>query len=283
MAENDTEMDGNARPSMPELLSDNPINLRTAIQQRYTLVAERGLQAISNDDGACCGPEGEMCCSPNAERLYSAGEIDSVTDAAAAAAAGCGNPTAIGELKPGETVLDLGSGGGIDCFLAAKQVGPAGYVIGIDMTPAMIDLAQKNAVTLEMNNVVFKLSQIEALPEPDNTVDAIISNCVINLAANKDAVFAEAFRVLRDGGRLYVSDIVVTEELPLDIQADVNNWTGCIAGAQIQDVYLAQMADAGFSEIEIVMSIPTSSGGEEPWFESVRSISVKAIKKGKQV
>ena len=280
MAENNPEMNGDARPSMPELLSDNPINLRTEIQQRYTLVAERGLQAISDDDGACCGPGGEVCCSPNAARLYSAGEIDSVTDAAAAAAAGCGNPTAIGELKPGETVLDLGSGGGIDCFLAAKQVGPTGYVIGIDMTPAMIDLAQKNAVTLKANNVVFKLSQIESLPEPDNTVDAIISNCVINLAADKDAVFAEAFRVLRDGGRLYVSDIVVTEELPLDVQADVNNWTGCIAGAQIQDVYLGQMAGAGFSEIEIVTSVPTSSGGEEPWSESVRSISVKAVKQG---
>ena len=278
MAENDTEMNKDARPSMPGLLADNPINLRTEIQQRYTLVAERGWQAISDDDGACCGPEGESCCSPNAERLYSASEIDSVTDAAAAAAAGCGNPTAIGELKPGETVLDLGSGGGIDCFLAAKQVGPAGYVIGIDMTPAMIDLAQKNAVTLEANNVVFKLSQIESLPEPDNTIDAIISNCVINLAADKDAVFAEAFRVLRDGGRLYVSDIVVTEELPLDVQVDVNNWTDCIAGAQIQDVYLRQMADAGFSDIEIVTSAPTSSGGEEPWSESVRSISVKAVK-----
>ena len=280
MAENNPEMNGDARPSMPELLSDNPINLRTEIQQRYTLVAERGLQAISDDDGAGCGPGGEVCCSPNAARLYSAGEIDSVTDAAAAAAAGCGNPTAIGELKPGETVLDLGSGGGIDCFLAAKQVGPTGYVIGIDMTPAMIDLAQKNAVTLKANNVVFKLSQIESLPEPDNTVDAIISNCVINLAADKGAVFAEAFRVLRDGGRLYVSDIVVTEELPLDVQADVNNWTGCIAGAQIQDVYLGQMAGAGFSEIEIVTSVPTSSGGEEPWSESVRSISVKAVKQG---
>ena len=280
MAENDTEMNKDARPSMPGLLADNPINLRTEIQQRYTLVAERGWQAISDDDGACCGPEGESCCSPNAERLYSASEIDSVTDAAAAAAAGCGNPTAIGELKPGETVLDLGSGGGIDCFLAAKQVGPAGYVIGIDMTPAMIDLAQKNAVTLEANNVVFKLSQIESLPEPDNTIDAIISNCVINLAADKDAVFAEAFRVLRDGGRLYVSDIVVTEELPLDVQVDVNNWTDCIAGAQIQDVYLRQMADAGFSDIEIVTSAPTSSGGEEPWSDSVRSISVKAVKQG---
>ncbi len=279
MAESNAEMNAGAKPGMPDLLSDNPVNLRSEIQQRYTLVAERGLQAIPDDGGACCGPEGDVCCSPNAERLYSADEIDSVTDAAAAAAAGCGNPTAIGELMPGETVLDLGSGGGIDCFLAAKQVGPTGHVIGIDMTPAMIDLAQKNAVTLEANNVVFKLAQIESLPEPDNTVDAIISNCVINLAADKNAVFAEAFRVLRDGGRLYVSDIVVTEELPLEVQADVNSWTGCIAGAQLQDVYLGQMADAGFSEIEIVTSVPTSSGGEEPWSDSVRSISVKAVKR----
>ncbi len=279
MANNDPGMNTGTRLGMPELLSDNPVDLRSEIQQRYTLVAERGLQAILDDGGACRGPEGDVCCSPNAERLYSADEIDSVTDAAAAAAAGCGNPTAIGELKPGDTVLDLGSGGGIDCFLAAKQVGPTGYVIGIDMTPAMIELAQKNAVTLEANNVVFKLSQIESIPEPDNTVDAIISNCVINLAADKNAVFAEAFRVLRDGGRLYVSDIVVTEELPLDVQADVNSWTGCIAGAQLQDVYLGQLADAGFSEIEIVTNVPTSSGGEEPWSDSVRSISVKAVKR----
>jgi arsenite methyltransferase len=279
MANNDPGMNTGTRLGMPELLSDNPVDLRSEIQQRYTLVAERGLQAIPDDGGACRGPEGDVCCSPNAERLYSADEIDSVTDAAAAAAAGCGNPTAIGELKPGDTVLDLGSGGGIDCFLAAKQVGPTGYVIGIDMTPAMIELAQKNAVTLEANNVVFKLSQIESIPEPDNTVDAIISNCVINLAADKNAVFAEAFRVLRDGGRLYVSDIVVTEELPLDVQADVNSWTGCLAGAQLQDVYLGQLADAGFSEIEIVTNVPTSSGGEEPWSDSVRSISVKAVKR----
>jgi len=273
-----TECNSKNRPEMPGLLSEDPINLRSVIQQRYTLVAERGLQVIPDDGGACCGPADEVCCSPNAERLYSADEIASVTDAAAAAAAGCGNPTAIGELKEGETVLDLGSGGGIDCFLAAKEVGPTGHVIGIDMTPAMIDLAQKNAATLGADNVVFKLAQIETLPEPDNTVDAIISNCVINLAADKSAVFAEAFRVLRDGGRLYVSDIVVTEELPLEVQADVVSWTGCSAGAQLQDVYLGQMAAAGFTEIDVVTNVPTSSGDEGAWTDSVRSISVRAVK-----
>ena len=278
MAENNSNT--KTSPEMPELLSDNPVNLRSLIQERYTLVAERGLQAIPDDGGGAsyCGPADEVCCSPNAERLYSADEIDSVTDAAAAAAAGCGNPTAIGELNAGETVLDMGSGGGIDCFLAAKQVGPTGHVIGIDMTPAMIDLAQKNAATLKTDNVVFKLSQIESLPEPDNTVDAIISNCVINLAADKNAVFAEAYRVLREGGRLYVSDIVVTEELPLDVQVDVSNWTGCIAGAQLQDVYLGQMAAAGFTDIEVVTIVPTSSDGAEVWADSVRSISVRAVK-----
>ena len=262
---------------MPELHSADPSDLRSAIQQRYTLVAERGLQAIPDDGGGCCGSS-ESCCSPNAERLYSAEEIDAITDEAAAASAGCGNPTAIGELKAGETVLDLGSGGGIDCFLAARQVGPTGRVIGIDMTPAMIDLARKNAVALEAGNVVFKLSQIESLPEPDATVDAIISNCVINLASDKRRVFDEAFRVLRPGGRLYVSDIVVTEELPVEVQADVASWTGCIAGAQVQDVYLGQMAGAGFTDVEIVTSVPTSSAGDEPWSDRVRSISVKAIK-----
>lgn len=272
--------ENNNRPAMPQLLAEEPTDLRNAIQERYTLVAERGLQAIPDDGGECCGSTDEVCCSPNAERLYSTDEIDAVTDGAAAAAAGCGNPTAIGELNTGETVLDLGSGGGIDCFLAARQVGPTGYVIGIDMTPAMIQLAQKNAATLEAHNVVFKLSQIESLPEPDNTVDAIISNCVINLAADKGAVFSEAFRVLREGGRLYVSDIVVTEDLPVEVQADVASWTGCIAGAQLQDVYLGQMAAAGFQDIEIVTSVPASFSGEESWSDSVRSISVKAFKRG---
>ena len=168
--------------------------------------------------------------------------------------------------------------GHFDCFLAARQVGPTGHVIGIDMTPAMIDLARKNAVTLEANNVVFKLSQIESLPEPDNTVDAIISNCVINLAADKKAVFSEAYRVLAPGGRLYVSDIVVTEQLPAEVQADVNSWTGCIAGAEVQDVYLGQMAEVGFTDIEIVTSVPTPSAGDEPWSDSVSSISVRATK-----
>ncbi|MDP6821832.1 MAG: arsenite methyltransferase [Dehalococcoidia bacterium] len=274
------EIDGNTdtKPTMPDLLSDNPDDLRGFIRERYTLVAERGHQLIPDDGGACCAPADEACCSPNAERLYSSEEIGSVPDAAAAAAAGCGNPTAIGELKAGETGLDLGSGGGIDCFLAAKQVGPTGHVIGIDMTPAMIDLARKNAVTVGADNVVFKLSTIESLPEPDNTVDAIISNCVINLAADKRIVFAEAYRVLNEGGRLYVSDIVITEELPEEVQADVNGWTGCVAGAQLQDVYLAQMADAGFTDIEVVTSVPTLSAGDEPWTESVRSISVRAVK-----
>ncbi|MDA1258021.1 MAG: arsenite methyltransferase [Chloroflexi bacterium] len=262
---------------MPALQPTEATDIRSAVQQRYTLVAERGLQAIPDDGGGCCGTA-ESCCSPNAERLYSPEEIDAVTDAAAAASAGCGNPIAIGELRPGETILDLGSGGGIDCFLAARQVGPTGRVIGIDMTPAMIDLARKNAATLEAHNVVFKLSQIESLPEPDGSVDAIISNCVINLAPDKPRVFAEAFRVLRPGGRLHVSDIVVTEELPLEVQADVSQWTGCIAGAQVQDTYLGQMADAGFSDIEIVTSVPTSSAGDEPWAHAVRSISVRATK-----
>ncbi len=265
---------------MPELRSEEPADVRRAIQERYTAVAERGLSVAASGPGGCCGPDAS-CCGPessSAERLYSREEIDAVTDSAAAAAAGCGNPTAIGELKPGETVLDLGSGGGIDCFLAARKVGPEGHVIGIDMTPAMIDLARKNAVTLEAGNVVFKLSQIESLPEPDSTVDAIISNCVINLAPDKNAVFSEAFRVLRPGGRLYVSDIVVTEELPVEVRADVASWTGCIAGAQVQDVYLGQMAGAGFTDVEIVTSVPTSSAGDEPWADRVRSISVRAIK-----
>jgi len=247
--------------------------VREAVQERYTAVAERG--------ASCCGPQ-SSCCSPDqheyAGQLYSAEELASLTDGAAAASAGCGNPTALAELKSGETVLDLGSGGGIDCFLAARAVGPEGHVIGVDFTPAMVDLARQNARTMGADNVEFKFGPIEEIPQPDATVDAIISNCVINLSPDKDAVFGEAFRVLRPGGRLMVSDMVLTEPLPEAVAGDLAEWTACVAGADLRDTYLERIARAGFVDVEVIGDAAMPSGDGEEWAASVHSVSVRAFR-----
>jgi len=173
---------------------------------------------------------------------------DSVTEASL----GCGNPLAIAGLQPGEVVLDLGSGGGIDCFLAAKRVGPEGRVIGLDMTPDMIKLARRNAKKIGATNVDFRYGKMEDMPLPDGSVDVIISNCVINLSPDKDAVFQEAYRVLRPGGRLSVSDVVVDGELPPSIRERLDAWAGCIAGALDETVYLEKIGAAGFERVEVV-------------------------------
>jgi len=165
---------------------------------------------------------------------------------------GCGNPTAIAELQPGEVVLDLGSGGGIDCFLAAKKVGPEGKVIGLDMTPDMIKLARRNAKKVGATNVEFRYGEMEDIPLPDESVDAIISNCVINLSPDKDAVFSEAYRVLRPGGRMMVSDIVINGQLPQSIRDSLDAWAGCIAGALDEPVYLGKIRAAGFEKVKVL-------------------------------
>ena len=184
--------------------------------------AEDGSQA------SCCGPEGA---ASGATRFYSEAELDGLPESVTDISLGCGNPLAISELQPGEVVLDLGSGGGIDCFLAAKQVGPEGKVIGLDMTPDMIKLARRNAKRIGATNVDFRYGEMEEIPLPDGSVDAVISNCVINLSPDKDAVFREVFRVLRPGGRMNVSDIVVDGELPQPIRDSLDAWAGCVAGA----------------------------------------------------
>jgi SAM-dependent methyltransferase len=168
------------------------------------------------------------------------------------ASAGCGNPLAIAELRPGEVVLDLGAGGGIDCFLAAKRVGPEGRVIGLDMTPDMIKLARRNAKKLGATNVEFRFGEMEEMPLPDESVDVIISNCVINLSPDKDAVFGEAYRVLRPGGRMSVSDIVVSGALPRAIRDRLDAWAGCIAGALEESDYLSKIRAAGFDRVEVL-------------------------------
>ncbi len=173
---------------------------------------------------------------------------------------GCGNPTAIDALKPGETVLDLGSGGGIDCFLAAKMVGPTGRVIGVDMTPEMLDLADRNLAKVGATIVEFRRGEIESLPVESATVDVIISNCVINLSPDKDAVFREAFRVLKPGGRLQVSDLVWTKPVPVALAGDAAAWAECVGGAILESEYRAKIEAAGFESVTSVAGAASSSG-----------------------
>ena len=219
--------------------------------------APQALQFVEVDAGAACGPDG---CETDAEgatvesdrfgaALYGEGDLSEVPDAAQLAAAGCGNPVAIAQLRAGEAVLDLGSGGGIDCFLAAKQVGATGEVWGLDMTPDMVQLARRNAEQVGAANVRFRLGEIEDIPFSDDHFDVVISNCVVNLSTDKPQVFREAFRVLQPGGRLRVSDMVLTRELPEERRRDLEAWAGCIAGALPLEQYLGAIRDAGFVEV----------------------------------
>lgn len=201
---------------------------------------------------SCCGPAAEPAEATGAARFYSAEELANLPDTVTDASLGCGNPLAIAELRPGEVVLDLGSGGGIDCFLAARKVGPEGQVIGLDMTPDMIRLARRNAKKLGAKNVDFRFGEMEDIPLPDKSVDVVISNCVINLSPDKDAVFRETYRVLRPGGRLSVSDIVVDGDLPQALRQRLDAWAGCVAGALDEADYLGKIRAAGFDPIEVV-------------------------------
>jgi len=209
---------------------------------------------------SCCGPApaaASSCCDPTGAsedvygQFYSDEELAGLPESVTDMSLGCGNPTAIAALQPGEVVLDLGSGGGIDCFLAARQVGPEGQVIGLDMTPDMIKLARRNAKKIGATNVDFRYGEMEEMPLPDGTVDVVISNCVINLSPDKDAVFREISRVLRPGGRMSVSDIVLNGELPRPILDSLHAWAGCIAGALDEEAYVGKIRAAGFEAIEI--------------------------------
>ena len=229
-------------------------NVKEAVRKQYGRIGAAG---GGNGGGCCtssCGSSGIAPATPcpgDSTRLgYSEEEVSSVPEGANLGL-GCGNPQAIAELKPGETVLDLGSGGGFDCFLAAKQVGQTGTVIGVDTTAEMIDRARENAKKAATENVEFRLGEVEHLPVEDGTVDVILSNCVINLSPDKSAVFRDAFRVLRRGGRLAISDIVATAPLPEDIRNDVELHIGCIAGAATIDELRSMLIDVGFAELQI--------------------------------
>ena len=236
------------------------------------LVRERYGNFAQNATESCCG-DGE---ATTKNPLYELEQLDGLPDEALMASAGCGNPTAIGDLNAGETVVDFGSGGGIDCFIAARAVGEQGRVIGIDMTPDMIDLARKNASNLGVSNVEFHLAEMENTPLENSSVDVIISNCVINLAPDKDAVFREAYRILKPGGRMFISDMVLTAPLPAHATEDAENWVSCLSGAEPQDIYMGRMATAGLADIEIMDSKPWK--GEEEWASRVHSANIKAFK-----
>jgi arsenite methyltransferase len=234
---------------------DNNEGLREEVRSHYGEVARTG--------SSCCAPG---CCSPGSGTRasgaasetalglgYTPGDLAAVPEGANLGL-GCGNPQAIAALKPGETVLDLGSGAGFDCFLAARQVGASGRVIGVDMTAEMIGRARQNARKVELTNVEFRLGEIEHLPVADGSVDVIMSNCVINLSPDKPAVFREALRVLRPGGRLAISDVVAFGPLPAEVRRDLALYTGCIAGAATLDEIKSWLAEAGFTDIRVTMN-----------------------------
>ncbi len=222
-----------------------PGDIKEAVRTKYGEAAVRVAQGAGN---ACCGggPAGLDCCDPITSNLYDALQAGDVPEEALLASLGCGNPTALAELKAGETVLDLGSGGGIDVLLSGRRVGPAGMAFGLDMTDEMLALAEENKRKSGLSNVHFLKGEIEHIPLPNDSVDVVISNCVINLAGDKDRVLREAFRVLRPGGRFAVSDVVVRGAVPQPIRANMALWVGCVAGALSDDEYLSKLAAAGF-------------------------------------
>ncbi|MEX2080850.1 MAG: arsenite methyltransferase [Dehalococcoidia bacterium] len=272
-----------------------PDEIRTEVSRSYGSRVRGVLNAedsVPLAEAACCAPaesSAASCCGDDASdsssrggdesdiaitniaKLYAATDTTDLPATVTDVAFGCGNPTAIAALQPGQVVLDLGSGGGIDCFLAAKMVGPSGFVYGVDMTPEMVALARKNAGKVSATNVEFRLGEIEHLPVESNTVDVVISNCVINLSPEKDQVFREAFRALRPGGRLQVSDIVWTRPVPDSIKDDMEQWAGCIAGALLERDYLDAIERAGFTDVR---SIAT----EYPGGKGIASAAVTALK-----
>jgi SAM-dependent methyltransferase len=220
---------------------------RDVAKQKYGQAALR----VASGGTSCCGPSSASACDPITSNLYERGETADLPEQAVSASLGCGNPTALAQLEPGETVLDLRSGGGIDVLLSAKRVGPTGKAYGLDMTDEMLALARENQRKAGVTNVEFLKGEIEHIPLPDASVDVVISNCVINLSADKDAVLAEAYRVLKPGGRFAVSDVVVRGEVPAELRRSVELWIGCVAGALEESEYRAKLAKAGFEEIAV--------------------------------
>lgn len=238
----------------PESIQKDDLKVRKAVREHYAGAALK--------TSGCCGeekkPTGRSCCSgskkvvdPNAQTFYSAEDLNTLPDDVTNLSLGCGDPVTLASLKPGQTVLDLGSGGGIDCFLAGKKVGPTGRVIGVDMTPEMLDRARANRVKVGAENVEFRLGEIEHLPVSDNSADVVISNCVINLSTDKPQVLREIFRALKPGGSMAVSDIVTSGELPDAVRESMSAWAGCIAGAMDADEMVQLLQATGFTNVAL--------------------------------
>ncbi|MGH7368303.1 MAG: arsenite methyltransferase [Candidatus Rokuibacteriota bacterium] len=226
-------------------------DIKSIVKEKY---AQAALRVVETGGTSCCGStssESSRGCDPITSNLYAESETSGLPAEARAASLGCGNPTALAELEPGETVLDLGSGGGIDVLLSARRVGPTGKAYGLDMTDEMLALAREGQRKAGLANVEFLKGEIEQIPLPADSVDVIISNCVINLSADKDRVFAEAFRVLKPGGRLAVSDVVVRGQVPPEIRRSVELWIGCVAGALEEREYRGKLAAAGFEGVDL--------------------------------
>jgi arsenite methyltransferase len=226
-------------------------NIKEVVKEKYGEAARR---VASGAGSACCGTSPASAiegCDPITSNLYGEGEATAVPETALKASLGCGNPTLLAKLQPGETVLDLGSGGGIDVLLSARRVGPTGKAFGLDMTDEMLALAEENKRKSGLTNIEFLKGEIENIPLPENTVDVIVSNCVINLSGDKDRVLQEAFRVLKPGGRFAVSDVVVRGEVPAEIRRSMELWVGCVAGALSDGEYRHKLAAAGFEAIDI--------------------------------
>ena len=262
-------------------------DVRVVVREKYGAIAERRSCGCgcgcSLDDPSKATAEGT---SAVLDQIGYTAEQKAAVPEGSNLGLGCGNPLALAAAKPGETVLDLGSGAGIDCFLAAREVGPGGRVIGVDMTPAMIERARANARKGSYSNVEFRLGEIEHLPVADGSVDLVISNCVINLSPDKPQVFREALRALKPGGRALVSDLVLTRPLSQALQRDVDLYVGCVAGASLRDDYLRMMREAGFADVEVVAesrygvgldALPAGSPEREA-FEAVVSVKVRARK-----
>ena len=259
--------------------------IKSFVRERYAGLARTKSQS-------CCAPQvpvsGGSCCAgadsgllSRVQKLYMGEKLDNLPGDVANFSLGCGNPLALAELKEGEVVLDLGSGGGLDCCLAAEKVGVGGQVIGLDMTPEMIQLARENARKMGATNVEFRLGEMERMPLEDKSVGVIISNCVINLSPDKDAVFREAYRVLKPGGRLSISDMVLLGELPQEVKASLEEWAGCIAGALQEKVYLDKIRAAGFVRITADRStLPLYVEGQSgtDLGSKIVSVRVKAFK-----
>ncbi|MBN2303565.1 MAG: arsenite methyltransferase [Anaerolineae bacterium] len=250
--------------------------IHDAVQERYGAIA-RQLNVIQPAESACCGSANEIAadCGP---KLYDDALLEGLPVDVTGLSLGCGDPVSIASLREGETVLDLGSGGGIDCFLAAKQVGESGYVIGVDMTPDMLAKANANKVKMGVENVEFRKGYIEDLPVRDNTIDVVMSNCVINLSPDKTAVFSEVFRVLKPGGRVSISDIVTEGNFTDALRADLSQWAECVTGAIDVEAYTGLMRKAGFVTIEVVDKVETGVVNRKPGMPRIFSARITGYK-----